>query len=122
MLYNSHEKTRNGDLPTAKELQQWLEWLPVRFMALCTCLAGNFTTGFHVWQQKVLDMQMTSADFLAQCLEASLVLDGEAVVLPANTEYSLRLTLQRSPALEMLMVRTEIIGLVGLVLAILVLR
>lgn len=122
VLYNHHEKTRSGDLPPAKKLQQLLEWLPVRFMGLCAGLAGNFTTGFRVWQQHALDTQITSADFLALCLDASLMLDGEAAVLPENTEYSLRMTLQRSPALEMLMVRTEIIGLAGLALAMLVLR
>ena len=122
VLYNNHAKTRSGQLPPAKKIQHCLEWLPVRFMGLCACLAGNFTTGFRVWQQQVLNAKISSADFLAECLDASLMLDSETVALPDNINYSLRLTLQRSPALELLMVRTEIIGLVGLALAILVLR
>lgn len=122
VLYNNHQQTRSGELPSAQKLQHVLEWLPARFMGLCTCLAGNFTTGFRAWQQQMLNKSIATADFLAQCLDASLMLDSETAVLPANTEYSLRLTLQRSSALEWLMVRTEIIGLVGLALAILVLR
>jgi AmpE protein len=122
VLYNQHVQTRSGHLPSAKKIQHILDWLPVRFMGLCSCLAGNFTTGFRVWQKQVMNMQVSSADFLAHCLDASLVLDGDGITVPANTEYSLRFTLQRSPALELLMVRTEIIGLVGLALAILVLR
>ncbi len=122
VLYNGHEKIRSEHLPSAKKLQHVLEWLPARFMGLCTCLAGNFTTGFRVWQQQLPSTTISSADFLAQCLDASLVLDSEVKTLSPDVEYSLRLTLQRSPALELLMVRTEIIGLVGLALAILVLR
>lgn len=122
VLYNSHEQIRSGHLPSAKKIQHLLEWLPARFMGLCTCLAGNFTTGFRAWQQQLSDTHISSADFLAQCLDASLMLDSEVTVLPSDVEYSLRLTLQRSPALEMLTVRTEIIGLVGLALAILILR
>jgi len=122
VLYNNHEQVRSGHLPSAKKMQQLLEWLPARFMGLCTCLAGNFTTGFRVWQQQLLDTHISSADFLSQCLDASLMSDSEVKTLSPDMEYSLRLTLQRSPALELLTVRTEIIGLVGLALAILVLR
>lgn len=122
VLYNQHAQTSSGQLPSAKKVQHYLEWLPVRFMGLCTCLAGNFTTGFRAWQKQALQLQTSSADFLAECLDASLMLDGEAAGLPDNINDNLRLTLQRSSALELLMVRTEIIGLVGLALAILVLR
>ncbi len=122
VMYNRHQKVRNGDLPAIKKIQQLLEWLPVRFMGLCTCLAGNFTTGMRVWQRDARDVQISSADFLAQCLDAALILDVDANAVPTDVDYSLRLTLQRGAALDMLMVRTEIIGLVGLALAILILR
>lgn len=122
VMYNRHQKVRSGDLPAIKKTQQLLEWLPVRFMGLCTCLAGNFTTGMRVWQRDARDAQISSADFLAQCLDAALILDVDASAVPTDVDYSLRLTLQRSAALDLLMVRTEIIGLVGLALAILILR
>ncbi len=122
VMYNNHEKTHSGDLPSAKKLQHFLEWLPVRFMGGCACLAGNFTTGMRIWQKNILDTQITSADFLAQCLDEALILDVEVSLLPEDVEYSLRLTLQRSAALEMLMKRTEILGIVSLALAILILR
>ncbi len=118
-LYNQHAAVLSNQLPTAKKLQQALEWLPVRYMGLCACLAGNFTTGFRVWQQHAADAHITSADFLAACLDAALVMDSTP--LATAVDESLQLTLERSPALEALMVRTEIIGLVGLALAILLL-
>ena len=119
-LYNSHQQVLAGNLPSYRQWQFVLEWLPVRYMALCCCLAGNFTTGFHVWRQLLLDTQLPSGDVLAQCLEASLLQDNTTETLPSVDE-SLRLTLMRSAALDELLVRTEIIGLAGLALVILVL-
>ena len=53
-------------------------------------------------------------------MEASLLQDNGAETLPAVDE-SVRLTVMRSPSLDELLVRTEVIGLAGLALVILVL-
>jgi AmpE protein len=119
-LYNGHSQVLAGQLPSYRRWQWVLEWLPVRYMALCACLAGNFTTGFHVWRQLVLDTQSSSGDVLALCLVASLLQDATSGALPP-VDDSVRLTLMRSAALDELLVRTEIIGLAGLALVILVL-
>jgi AmpE protein len=119
-LYNRHPSLPAGNLPSYQQWQWALEWLPVRYMGLCCCLAGNFTTGFHVWRQWLLDTRVSSADFLAQCLDASLVQESSTET-PPEVDESLRLTLMRSQALDGLLVRTEIIGLAGLALVILVL-
>lgn len=119
-LYNNHQQVLTGNLPSYRQWQFMLEWLPVRYMALCGCLAGNFTTGFHVWRQLLLDTHLPSADVLAQCLDASLLQDNTSGTL-LSVDESLRLTLMRSAALDELLVRTEIIGLAGLALVILVL-
>lgn len=119
-LYNGHLQVSAGNLPSYRRWQWMLEWLPVRYMALCCCLAGNFTPGFHIWRQLLLDTHLSSADFLAECMEASLLQDNGAETLPAVDE-SVRLTVMRSPSLDELLVRTEVIGLAGLALVILVL-
>ena len=55
----------------------WLmEWLPVRMMAMLFCLVGNFTTGFWVLKQILLDGVLTSTSTLARCADAALFLDG----------------------------------------------
>jgi membrane protein required for beta-lactamase induction len=123
-LYNNHPQVLAGNLPAFTQCQYALEWLPVRYMALCCCLAGNFTTGFRVCQQLALDTRLSSADVLAKCLDASWVqetwiMENPADV-PADVDESLRLVVMRSPALQALLERTEIIGLVGLAFAILV--
>lgn len=117
-IYNNHSLVATGSLPSYQKWQWLLEWLPVRYMALCGCLAGNFTPGFQVLQRLLLDTRLSSADVLAQCLEASLVQENMALV-PADVDDSLRLTLMRSPQLDALLVRTETIGLAGLALVIL---
>lgn len=118
-LYNRHPQVAAGNLPSYRQWQWVLEWLPVRYMALCCCLAGNFTPGFNVWRQLLLDTRLSSADVLAQCLDASLVQENSTETL-SDVDESLRLTLMRSPSLDALLVRTEIIGLAGLALVILV--
>lgn len=118
-LYNRHPQVLAGQLPSYSQLQWILEWLPARYMALCCCLAGNFTTGFHVWRELVLDTHLPSADVLARCLDACLVQENTGETLPELDE-SVRLTVMRSSALDELLVRTEIIGLAGLALVILV--
>lgn len=118
-LYNRHPQVAAGNLPSYQQWQWLLEWLPVRYMALCCCLAGNFTPGFNTWRQLLLDTRLSSADVLAQCLDASLVQENGAEALP-DVDESLRLTLMRSASLDELLVRTEIIGLAGLALVILV--
>jgi membrane protein required for beta-lactamase induction len=122
VLYNQHPQVINKHLPSAAQWQHALEWLPVRYMGLCACLAGNFTTGIRAWQQSVLNLSITSADFLAHCLGAALLADSTVSTSSQEADSELQQTLARSPALEELMVRTEIIGLVGISVAILVLR
>ena len=118
-IYNRHPAVVAGNLPSYQKWQWLLEWLPVRYMALCSCLAGNFTTGFQVLQRVFLDNRLSSADVLAQCLESSMIQENVTEV-PANVDETLRLTLMRSSQLDALLVRTEMIGLVGLALIILI--
>ncbi len=53
-----------------------MEWLPVRVMSMLFCLVGNFTTGFWVLKQILLDGILASSDVLARCADAALFLDG----------------------------------------------
>ena len=53
-----------------------MEWLPVRLMAMLFCLVGNFTTGFWVLKEILLDSALASTDALARCADAALFLDG----------------------------------------------
>jgi AmpE protein len=64
------------ELSEASLLLWMMEWLPVRVMALLFCLVGNFTTGFWVLKQIVLDSVLTSTEVLARCADAALFLDG----------------------------------------------
>lgn len=120
-LYHDLPVVREGRLPAQRGWLLALLWLPARYMALCSCLAGNFTTAFDVWRRLLLDTRLSPAEYLARCLDAALINEGEASV-PAEADEALRLALQRHPALQDLLARTEIIGLVGLSLAILLLH
>ncbi len=121
-LYNTLPAVRAGQLQAQRGWLDALAWLPARYMGLCACLAGNFATAFHVWRGLLLDTRLAPDRYLARCLEAALVSENGAAVDCAETDPALQLTLQRHPALQDLLVRTEIIGLVGLALAILLLH
>lgn len=65
-----------GPVSDVSLLLWMMEWLPVRVMAMLFCLVGNFTTGFWVLKQIVLDGVLASTDTLARCADAALFLDG----------------------------------------------
>lgn len=129
-LYQQHARVRDGRLPAFNSWTTAMEWLPARYMALCFCLAGNFTTGFHAWRQLVLDTRLGTADFLARCIDAALVIETsapDAETGPAQAtgyhgeETGVTRALVRGHALLELLARTELIGLVGLSVAVLLL-
>lgn len=96
-----------------------LEWLPARYMGLCICLAGNFAGGFAVWRSLALDTHQSTLAFLGRCLDAALVVEPEYAdeceeAAAAKADLAVRLL-----ALQDLLARTEIIGLVGLATAVL---
>jgi len=67
----------NSEVVSEVSLLLWMmEWFPVRVMAMLFCLVGNFTTGFWVLKQIVLDGVLASTVVLAQCADAALFLDG----------------------------------------------
>ena len=120
-LYCRLPAFREGNLPALPGWLHVLSWLPARYMALCGCLAGNFTTGIHVWRQLLLDTHLPTDMYLAHCLEAALIQD-ESTVAITDSDDALSLAMQRHPGLQVLLARTEVIGLVGIALAILVLH
>jgi len=75
-LYQQHEKVIKGELLEMSLLVWLMEWLPVRVMSMLFCLVGNFTTGFWVLKQILLDNVLTSSAVLAHCADAALFLDG----------------------------------------------
>lgn len=94
-----------------------LDWLPARYMALCACLAGNFTSGMAVWRRLLLDTRLPPDLFLVRCLDGALVTESAVAPLVAQ-DAALDFALQRHACLQDLLARTEIIGLVGIALAI----
>lgn len=120
-LYCQGPGFRESGLPALPGWLMALTWLPARYMALCGCLAGNFTTGIHVWRQLLVDTHVPTDIYLARCLEAALIQEESTVAITDNDD-ALCLAMQRHPALQDLLARTEVIGLVGIALAILVLH
>lgn len=121
--YQVLPRVRDGQLPAQTVWLVALGWLPARYMALCACLAGNFTTGFRVWQQLLLDTSLSPSALLGRCFDAALIAENSmAPGLATDVDALWQLSLQRNAALQDLLARTEIIGLVGLALAILVLH
>ncbi len=119
LIYNCYAKEADAYLPAYTRLQTIVEWLPARYMALCFCLAGNFSPCFKVWCQLLLDMRMDSGEFLGRCLDAALVLDNDVDDNISAQQVPVAYVLRRSVALQELLAHTEIIGLVGLALSVL---
>lgn len=119
-LYNQHPRVRNAELPDFRRWQTAMEWLPARYMALCFCLAGNFNNCFWVWRQLALDTELDTREFLCRCLDAALVLDNrQSLAADTLEQEQLEKSLRYGAGLQDLLVRTEIIGLVGLALTVL---
>ena len=121
-LYREQPRVQDGRLLPCESWLAALDWLPARYMALCACLAGNFTPGFQLWRSLLLDTRLSANDLLARCLEASLFQQENTASSQLDGDEALRLVRERSPALRELLERTEIIGLVGLAAALLVLH
>lgn len=122
-LYNQHPRIRDGLLPSFAQWQVVMEWLPARYMGLCFCLSGNFATCFHVWRQLAIDTHTSNPNFLARCLDAALIVDdANAQVSHIGTGTIHPDTFRLGQALQDLLAHTEIIGLVGLALTVLVLH
>jgi membrane protein required for beta-lactamase induction len=108
-----------------------MEWLPSRYMGLCFCLSGNFATCIRVWRQLAIDTHTSNKDFLARCIDAALILDEtSSTENPSNDDASNHNALtvitprtrQLGLALQDLLAHTEVIGLVGLAITVLVLH
>lgn len=120
-LYNAHNTVRNSRIPAFTQWQYALEWLPARYMALCFCLAGNFNSCFSVWRQLAIDTQLDTREFLCRCLDAALIVEDTPASDIARSEEQemVAQSLHYGNSLQDLLKRTEMIGLVGLALTVL---
>ncbi len=55
----------------AKQIQLWLDWLPVRLLAFCFALIGHFTAVSQVWLKRVLSFPQENELFLLNCFDAA---------------------------------------------------
>lgn len=111
-------------LPSRRPWQEALDWLPARYMGLCFCLAGDFANGVRVWRELFFDTQLASQVFLQRCADAAAIADTpnttdiqDAAEIQNATE--IQNTIVRGQTLQALLNRTEIIGIVGLALVVL---
>ncbi len=56
----------------ASRLKEWLDWLPVRVLALLFALGGHFTAVFTCWKRDVLKGPGHNEQFLVECGMAAL--------------------------------------------------
>lgn len=105
-------------LPSCAGAVHALMWLPARYMGLCLCLAGNFTTGFAQWRSLLLDTFLKPAQYLGRMAQASL-LSEENDTDPRNSQAAYPLFATYADNLRNLLARTELIGLVGIAVLVL---
>lgn len=105
-------------LPSCAAVVHALMWLPARYMGLCLALAGNFTTGFAVWRSLLLDTFLKPADYLRRCAEASLLIE-ENDADPQHQQAAHPLFSTYADNLRHLLARSELIGLVGIAVLVL---
>lgn len=105
-------------LPNCAGAVHALMWLPARYMGLCLSLAGNFTSGFAVWRTLLLDTFLKPADYLRRCAEASLLVE-ENDSDPQHQQQPHPLFAMYADNLRNLLARTELIGLVGIAVLVL---
>lgn len=105
-------------LPSCAGAVHALMWLPARYMGLCLCLAGNFTTGFAQWRSLLLDTFLKPAQYLGRVAQACLLAEeNDSDPLLAQAPSPLFATYADN--LRHLLARTELIGLVGIALLVL---
>ncbi len=122
-LYHQQPQVRSAQLPDFTRWKNVIEWLPARYMALCFCLAGNFNSCFSVWRKLAIDTQLDSRDFLCRCLDAALVMENSIVPTSETPEQELvEKSLRYGASLQDLLARTEMIGLVGLALTVIIIH
>jgi AmpE protein len=120
-LFNKSKACASGLIPAQIFWQRTLEWLPARYMGLCFCLAGDFSRCFWVWRELFFDTQLDTHDFLCRCIDAALVVESDLPDQYDSIEQEqIDQALRYSGSLQDLLIRTEIIGLVGLALAVLI--
>ena len=120
-LYNQHASVRNTQLPSFLNWQTALEWLPARYMGLCFCLAGDFSRCFRLWRKLVLDTQLDSRTFLCRCLDEALVMSDNTETPATSLEQELvDKSLRYGVSIQDLLIRSEMIGLVGLALTVII--
>lgn len=115
-LSRQGQQTTNDSAASPEvDLFLWMmEWLPVRVMALLFCLVGNFTTGFWVLKQIVLDGVLTSVEILARCADAALFLDGSVDdddVLDADVEEKKNRTAKMIERMELRALEQKTLGI-----------
>ena len=118
-LYN--QRATPLSLPDRRFWQDALDWLPARFMGLCFCLAGDFARGINLWRALFFDTRLAPAVFLHRCADAASVSDNATVtpITDVSDQTEIQGVYERSSALQALLERTEIIGIVGLALVVL---
>lgn len=62
---------------TAKTIQQWLDWIPVRLLTFLFALGGHFTNVFSAWKKNVLKGPGANDLLLTECGMAALDVTSE---------------------------------------------
>ena len=83
VLYRSitlmSEESPLGLTYTAKQIQQLLDWIPIRILTFIFALGGHFTRVITCWKKSVLKGPETNDAMLAECGMAALDVEGNAI-------------------------------------------
>lgn len=81
---------------TAKKIQQYLDWLPIRIFTFIFALGGHFTRVFAFWKKRVLKGPETNDAMLVECGHAAVdAKENELVVENGSAERETMLFLDR---------------------------
>lgn len=101
------DSSYEGIAQAATKVQELLDFLPMRIVALTYTLAGHFTTGFAYCYKKVLSLSFDTQDFVVNTALASLGPEYKHPKEESSKENRVALSLVN---------RTILIWLIGLVL------
>ncbi|MAI42481.1 MAG: hypothetical protein CMP95_08470 [Gammaproteobacteria bacterium] len=55
----------------------WMEWIPIRLTGFIFALLGEFRSGFSVWVDSFIDIEISNAEFLNSVARAAILLKEE---------------------------------------------
>lgn len=102
----------------ANKLLAWLEWLPIRMVALAFALAGDFVAGFNSLRARLLEPPDAELglDLLDECAQSAM---SSASNTAKDSEFALRAGAELTE-LKALLQRTQIVWVAVLALIVLV--